>query len=374
MPFTYRLRVTNTGDFPFSSLRLTDRLYSDEFHYIVGSGSPADPDTIAEPDLVWDDLVPLIGGDLLPDQSITVSYQVTTTATNGTYTNTAVVEGTYDGGTLTDEDEAVVAIADPAVAIDKQLFAADRDDVAPNYVTFTIAIDNVGPSTIDVLPLDDEYETYYLKFVDATPYPNEDANDGLVSWADLTGPAPYGFGRNLLPGETVVITTVFRVEHDIDFTINTATVTGAVDVYGNPADPVEDEEPLGGIPTSIQVVSFEAVADDSAVRLEWETVDEWDCASFRIYRDLHARRNDETPMIAELPATGPGSTYQYVDRDVAPSQVYWYWLAQVSASQPERETIYGPVWGGVGPDVAPIRLYLPLVQKHLGEHPVPEPG
>ena len=373
MPFTYRLRVTNTGDFPFTALRLADRLPSAEFYYIVGSGSPADPDTIAEPDLIWDDLVPLIGGDLLPGESITVSYQVTTTVANGTYTNTATVEGTYSDGTLTDEDEAVVAIADPAVAIEKRLAAVDEDSVAPNYITFTIVITNVGPSTIDVLPLEDEYETFYLEFADATAYPEEDADDGLINWSDLTGPAPYGFGRNLPSGEAFFVTTVFRVVRDIVATTNLATVDGATDIYGNPADEVEDDVIIGGIPTAIEVIYFRAEAQETSVLLTWATAAEWDCDGFRIYRDTDATFQG-AQRIATVDAQGPGSTYSHVDRDVVQNQAYWYWLAEVSASDPEQETLYAPVWSGVGPNVMPTRLYLPLIQKHLGEYPLLGPG
>ena len=98
------------------------------------------------------------------------------------------------------------------------------------------------------------------------------------------------------------------------------------------------------------------------MRLEWETVSEWDCAGFRVYRNVDASF-DGAQIIASVDAHGPGSTYEYVDRDVTLNQVYWYWLAQVSASQPERETFYGPVWGGVGPLAVPYRLHLPLIQK-----------
>ena len=362
MPFTYHLRVTNTGDFRFDTLRLADHLDDRAvFHYIVGSGDPADPDVIAEPDLVWFDLGPLDVG-----ASIDVSYQVTTTAANDTYTNTATVEGTYVGGTFTDTDDAAVVIADPAVMVDKRLAGVDTDDVAPNYVTFTIAITNVGPSTIDVLPLLDEYETFYLQFVDATPYPEEDQNDGLVTWHDLTAAAPYGFGRNLPPGQAFLITAVFTVVRNIVATTNIATVTGATDVYGNPADEVEDDVIIGGIPTAIELLYFRAAAQEEAVRLEWATAAEWDCDGFRIYRDRDTDF-DGAQLIAYVGARGPGSTYSHVDRDVAQNQVYWYWLAEVSASEPEHETLYGPVWGGVGIDGMPHRVYLPQVRKDWNE-------
>ncbi len=360
MPFTYRLRISNTGDFAFTALRLEDHLDDrGDFHYIIGSGSPTDPDLpIVEPDLAWSDV-----GSLDVGATITVSYQVTTTtAANGTYTNTATVEGTYRGGTLADTDDAAIVIADPAVAVDKQVFWKDRDPVAPNYVTFTIAIDNVGPSTIDVLPLLDTYETDDLAFVNATPYPEEDADDGLLSWYDLTGPAPHGFGRNLPPGETLVVTTVFRIASDFDATTNTATVSGATDVYGNPADPVEDDVTILDGDTPLKLLYFRATAEEAAVRLEWATAAEVDVEGFRVYRDQDASFERAQP-IAYVDAQGPGSTYSHIDRDVTQNQVYWYWLAEVSASEPERETLYRPVWGGVGPHALPLRVYLPLIQK-----------
>ena len=363
MPFTYRLRVTNTGDFPFTALRLEDQLDPrGNFSYIVGSGNPADPDIIAVPDLTWLDLVPDIGGPLVPGQSITVSYQVTTTAANDIYTNTATVEGVYPGGTLTDTDDATVAIADPAVDIDKRLIGVDQDDVAPNYITFTVAITNIGPSTIDVLPLYDEYDTFYLSFEGATPHPDEDADDGLVTWFDLTAPAPHGFGRNLPPRDTFIVTVVFRVVRDINSTINRAVVTDATDIHDNAADEVEDDVLIGGIPTAIEVLYFRAVAEETAVRLEWATAAEWDCGGFRLYRNPDPDFA-EAQLIASFEAQGPGSTYSYIDREVAYNQAYWYWLAEVSATEPEREDMHGPVWGGVGPNALPIHVYLPLIRK-----------
>ncbi|MCS7287478.1 MAG: DUF11 domain-containing protein, partial [Anaerolineae bacterium] len=74
MPFTYTIRITNTGLVTFSRLILTDTLPAD-FYYIRGSGVPTDPDVIAEPVLVWLDL-----GSLAPGQSLTVTFAVTATS------------------------------------------------------------------------------------------------------------------------------------------------------------------------------------------------------------------------------------------------------------------------------------------------------
>jgi len=249
--------------------------------------------------------------------------------------------------------------------VDKRITGVDRDDVAPNYITFTIAITNTGPSEINVLPLLDQYDPAYLSFVNAMPYLEENADDGMLAWHDLTGPAPRGFGRNLPPGESFVVTTVFRVVRYIPRTTNTATVTGAIDVYGNPADPAQDSETFGGVPTPIELLYFRAVAEESTVRLEWATAAEIGILGFRVYRASDATWGHAQP-ITYVAATGPGSTYSHLDRDVILNQAYWYWLAEVSGDHSEPQT-YGPVWGGVGPNVWPYRLYLPLVQKRCGE-------
>ncbi len=364
MPFTYSIRIINTGLVTFDEVMLADTLPPD-FYYVRDTGVPADPDTIAEPSLVWDDLVPLVG-PLLPGESITVTFAVTATpATTGTYVNVATVTGTTPAGVLTDTDDAPIVIDDPAIEINKEIAGLDEDDVMPNYVTFTIAITNVGPSVIDVLPLLDHYDPYFLSFVDATPsYPEEDADDGLLTWNDLTGPAPHGFGRNLAPGESFLITTIFLVTHDIEITTtNTATVTGAIDLYDNPANEVDDAEDVGGegghgIPTPVEVLYFRAVAEESAVRLEWATAAELGTVGFHVKRAPDADIA-HAQTIAYALATGPDSTYDCLDRDVTPGQPYWYWLVEeASAGDPDT---YGPVQGGVGIDSMPYRLYLPLV-------------
>jgi uncharacterized repeat protein (TIGR01451 family)/fimbrial isopeptide formation D2 family protein len=357
MPFTYTIRITNTGQVTFDPLVLTDTLPAD-FYYVVGSGDPSDPNVIAEPILVWQNL-----GPLAPGESITVTFAVTATpGVTGTYWNVALVGGEYPGGVLTDTDDAPVAIVDPAIALDKQLVSADLDEVLPNYVTFTIVITNVGISTIDVLPLLDAYDPYYLSFVRAEPMPDEPADDGLLTWYDLTGPAPNGFGRNLAPGESFRITTVFSVVHDITTTVNTAYVQGPYDVYDNPANEPRDDEVIVNIPTAVELLYFRVGGTAGPqVRLEWATAVEINTFGFRLYRAPVADfARKEAVAFVPSEARGGGATYVYTDT-VPYDGTWWYWLADVDTSG--GETVHGPVRAVVGTAALPYRVYLPLVLR-----------
>jgi uncharacterized repeat protein (TIGR01451 family)/fimbrial isopeptide formation D2 family protein len=358
MPFTYTIRITNTGQVTFDPLVLTDTLPAG-FYYVVGSGDPSDPDVIAEPLLVWQNL-----GPLAPGESITVTFAVTATpGVTGTYWNVALVGGEYPGGVLTDTDDAPVAIVDPAIALDKQLVSADLDDLFPNYVTFTIVITNVGISTIDVLPLFDQYDPYYLSFVWADPMPDEPADDGLLTWYDLTGPSPNGFGQNLAPGESFRITTVFSVVHDITTTINTAYLEGPYDIYDNPANEPRDNEPIVDIPTAVELLYFRVGGVmGQQVRLEWATAVEIDNFGFRLYRAPvpdFARAAEVAFVPSE--ARGGGATYVYTDT-VPSGGTWWYWLADVDTSF--RETRHGPVKAFISTALQyPYRIYLPLILR-----------
>jgi hypothetical protein len=252
------------------------------------------------------------------------------------------------------------------VIVDKQISAIDPDlTVAPNYITFTIAITNVGPSVIDQLPLLDYYDPTTLAFVWADPMPDEPANDGNLSWYDLTGPAPTGLNRNLAPGEGFHITTVFTIVRDITVTFNTAVVGDGIDVYSNPTNRPTDTVPIYNTPTAVELLYFHVDGvNGKQVRLAWATAVEIDNYGFNLYR---ADTND--PARAKLihfePAVmrgpRPGATYLYVD--TVPSEgAWWYWLADVDTRG--NETRSAQATASVGVNLAlPYKVYLSVLMK-----------
>jgi uncharacterized repeat protein (TIGR01451 family) len=364
MPFTYTIQITNTGQITFSPLVLTDTLPPD-FYYVVGSGVPSTPNVVAEPLLRWNDL-----GTFAPGASITVAFAVTATqGITGTYVNTATVAGHYPGGVLTDTDDVPVALHDPRVALVKQLAGYDRDDVAPNYVTFTIAITNVGVSVIDVLPLLDQYDPYYLSFVWAAPMPDRPEDDGLLTWYDLTAPPPSGyngFGRNLAPGEAFNIITVFSVTHDITTTYNSAAVGDAIDVYQNPTNRPTDTVPITNtIPTAVELLYFRVDrVSGQQVRLAWATAVEIDNLGFNLYRaDVNDQSRASVIHFEPAAAMGGrlGATYVYTDT-VPSDGVWWYWLTDVDTQGGETRSTPTGVRAEVSTALR-YRIYLPVVVK-----------
>ncbi len=97
------------------------------------------------------------------------------------------------------------AEAFPQVEISKEYTGPD-----PLYenteFTFTIRVHNSGFTTIDVLPLQDWYDPDVLDYLGATPASDDNVDDGVLNWNDLT----VSFGRNLAPGETFQVVLRFR--------------------------------------------------------------------------------------------------------------------------------------------------------------------
>jgi uncharacterized repeat protein (TIGR01451 family) len=353
MPFTYTIRITNTGGLTLTTLVLTDTLPPD-FNYVVGSGQPTDPDVLAEPTLVWSNL-----GPLAPAETLNVSFAVTVTpGVTGSFVNMVVVSSTLPVGVITGTTEVSVCVEMPAVALDKRVTRWDRNN---DVITFSIAITNVGPSTLDIIPLMDDYDFRFLSFSDAVPEPDEGDDDGLLSWYDLTGPPPNGFGRNLIPGARFVVTTVFNVVGDFTSTVNTAIISGVVDVHNNPTGKITDSVEIINIPTGIELLDLRATGHESGVLVEWATLIEVDAYGFWIYRAL-LEQFDQASQIAFQPKEGNlvGAQYTYLDQEVTLGQQYWYWL--VGVSNEGHQTRYGPVSATAGAvSVGQHRTYLPIV-------------
>jgi hypothetical protein len=294
-----------------------------------------------------------------------VTLQVTATpGTLGTFTNTVDVLGSYNCfgavvtcGSVNGTATASIAVSDPQVEIVKSLVSADLDNIAPNYITFTIDVSNMGVSVIDILPLVDVFESSALRFVSASTPPNSStdvAGVGTLTWTDLTGPT-NGFNTDLALGQHFTITTVFEVIADITTTTNTATVRNSIDVLKNPAAEVTDAVTVSNIPTAVTNKYFLATSKgDRLIQLEWATVAEVNTKAFKVYR---APVNDfsQAASVGYITAKGNGSDYALIDQ--VPSHGRWYyWLVAVDMNENEILITHAEVTDF-------FKVYVPVVRR-----------
>lgn len=99
------------------------------------------------------------------------------------------------------------------------------------------------------------------------------------------------------------------------------------------------------IPTSIDLVSFEAKPKARGVRITWETATEIDTLGFNLYRaeslaGVPTRLNDDL-IPAGPPGSPTGGSYTWLDQSVQAGHTYYYWLDDVNLGG--AATRHGPV-------------------------------
>ena len=350
---TFTLVVTNYGPSLAQNAIVTDTL---DVGLVYSTAVPT-PSSVSGNTLVWS------LGNLGAGQSIVITVVVRISPTVGygqPLTNTAQVTTDTPGDNPSNNaSQRPVLSVQPSLAIKKTLVGQDTDPIAPNHVTFTIRVTNTGPSAITPLRLRDQFDGAKLAYASATPAPQISAT-GTLTWSDLTGSAPHGYGAPLLPGQSFVITVTFRVISDITTTVNYASVqAGTQDEYGNPTTMPDDSAEVNNVPTAVTLrVFYVAAVNGRQVTLAWETETEQDNFAFRLYR---APSNDfaQAEFIGQVAAAmgGTGGA-SYTFEDTAPADgVWWYWLADVDTAGKETRhpaPVYAPV--GLSP-----RLWLPIV-------------
>lgn len=244
-------------------------------------------------------------------------------------------------------------IASPQLEISK----AQSSEVVDGEISFTILITNTGPSTLDVVPLSDQF-TGPVAYIGGTPAADTVDNDnGALSWDDLT----LSFNRDLAPGETFTVETVFRLTTvSTQFTMtNAAAVNGSQDEFDNSvSDTAHTPVNLINIPTAIELLYFEAQPHPKGVRLQWATAVEIDTYGFRLLRSPTDRLADAQQIAFLVGANPNGSEYSFIDEEPGQS----YWLVEVDTYG--LETTYGPFGlSGLEQQEIEYRYFLPVILK-----------
>lgn len=348
---TYTILITNTGGVALNPVVVTDTLDAG-LVYISGSANP--PATTQNGQtLVWADVTS--GAGLASGASTQITLRAEVTTTVGAYQNGVEVEGTTPTGTVTDTDTIPVTVADPAVEIDKQVVPPG---VQNGLITFTIRMTNVGPSTLQQVPLFDNF-TGPINYIGGTPIADTiDTVNQSLAWNDLT----TDFG-DLAPNQVINVVTVFELTASTqEFTMtNTAVVSDAIDEFGNTALDDTDSATLNNTPTAVTLLYFNAASQETSVILSWATWVETNNRGFRVLRSATNNIADATEL-AFIVGTGfgtaGGATYQYIDQSVMRGERYTYWLVDVDYDGFEK--VHSPQ--GVLVDIF-YRVYLPLVVR-----------
>jgi len=240
---TFNIRITNQGNKIIRRLPLRDLF--DPAHLAFDSATPA-PNATVSGVVQWTDLTAAgpngFGSDLPPGASVTVVLRLKAVGCppDQVTTDKAEVTGAIDeenNPVPASEATATVKIACPAVAVTKQVVEPPCGIFGIGQpVPFVITVTNTGNSVLDVVPLVDTYDANILAFASANPTPDAIV-PGTLTWNDLTGPAPPGFGVNLPPGGHFTVNVTFTALASTSFqyppyTVDRATVAGATDEYG----------------------------------------------------------------------------------------------------------------------------------------------
>ncbi len=228
---TFDITVTNSGDTTLALVPLTDTF--DPARLAVATATPA-PTGGGASTVSWANL-----GTLAPGASTAVSLTFTALAPSaGVTTDTATVTGAsdvYADTAAPSSASASVRVTSPAVDVRKQLASGQDPAVQPgDNVTFDIGVTNVGDTNLVSVPLTDAWGSAYLNFVSALPPAL--LSPGSASWT--LGP--------LAPGATTTVTVTFTAVTPPPglLATDTATVSGALDVFG---DTAQDDSATAGV-------------------------------------------------------------------------------------------------------------------------------
>jgi hypothetical protein len=310
--------------------------------------------------VTWYDLVP---GDYKVTETGAAPHPLEAWTVAGSDVTVTVPAGEVVSTTITNTHKT------PSLDLTKETTPLGINE-ATHEITFTITVENTGPTALASIPLTDEFEAPsggQLTYLRSTPSANSPTagtagNPVLVTWNDI-------LAANLNPGDSVQVLVAFELPDTATFTgTNTARVAGALDIYGTPANEDEDAVELKNVPTSVTLDKFEGFYNGVGVLLEWATLTEVNHFGFNLYRSSTGSLGDEVQIINEdiIPGTGgpnTGATYDFLDTNVVPGLTYTYWLEDVDNEENKQirksPAVTVPI-PAAGPEGGTM-VYLPVI-------------
>ncbi|WP_345724391.1 hypothetical protein [Herpetosiphon gulosus] len=243
--------------------------------------------------------------------------------------NRACITAANDANPTNDCDDDLTTILHPSLGIVKRSTPPNGTAVAAgNTITYFLDVTNTGTAPLTGVTVRDAIPEA-TAFIAADPVVAP--VDGVLTWVigDLAVGATQTvqFQVRVLPiGTTVAIRNVAQAASD-------QTSEQDSNLLIHPFDP-----------TSISLVSFDAVIMGGMVDLRWVTGSEVNTLGFHLYRSTTPNRNEATRVTTSLiPSQGAtGGSYHMTDVSVvAPLGQWSYWLEEIELTG--QTTWYGPV-------------------------------
>lgn len=237
-------------------------------------------------------------------------------------------------------------------------------------ISFTIRITNtstVSNLRFSTLPLTDTYDVTYLTYVaGSTPATDDQINDGVLNWNDLTQSGPRGFGTDLFPGQSfsIIVNFVGRADTTAQNPQAPCTQQGATcnvatagEIKYDPDGPggVPEQGPLPPksawddvrilVPTGLDVVDATASGEAWGVALGWHSANESDIIGFNVIRvGVEGRQTLNSELIPALSSgQATGNSYSFTDRSVVSGAEYSYMLEVVRTDGEATEMALGNI-------------------------------
>ena len=211
----YNLQVVNVGSTVLTNVAITDTFSSNRLNYVSASVTPT---TILGGTLTWTGF-----GNFTPGQSTNITVTFTSSAT-GAATNSATV----NSASATNTSTVTIAVNSAAIQVTKILLSPTNQPVAVGTnVVFRITFKNVGNTTINYLPFEDNFSGAYYQYVSAT-IPANGSGFGSLIWTNIASPV------TLATNAIITNDVTMKVVGQGNPANNTALVDFATDIFGNP--------------------------------------------------------------------------------------------------------------------------------------------
>ncbi len=247
----FELRVENTGTTTVAYIPQLDEFGTNCLEFLPKADPPESDYSNLAGYVDWNDLTVSNGVDLAPGQAFVtqVSFLVKapTSGNSEPGYNTVRVSGALDanGDPVPDAGDTFqfVCATRPTLVVDKSFVTPQNRTVllTGETVQFQVVVTNTGQTTLAYIPLLDLFDTACLEFVPKASPPESTEYPGIIEWEDLT----LSNGADLPPGQAFTTTMTFQVVGPPSPAVtasgvNTATVSGALDVNGYPAPDGQD--------------------------------------------------------------------------------------------------------------------------------------